>query len=109
MTLQSIEIILSKLNYTKANVMTRQGYSFASHLNWYFTEKPRTTGIVGGDNFVFDITAELNKSVINKNLPSNRRSAAQKISELFKEFDSNYRAVLEDESCGNQICFEITC
>jgi SAM-dependent methyltransferase len=109
MTLQSIEIILSKLNYTKANVMTRQGYSFASHLNWYFTEKPRTTGIVGGDNFVFDITEELNKSVINKNLPSNRRSAAQKISELFKEFDSNYRAVLEEESCGNQICFEITC
>ena len=103
MTTNTFKVILSKLHYKKADVVTRQGYSFASHLSWHFTEKPRTTGIVGGDNFVSDISTQLFKATMNKKLSENQRSAAKKIKELFQQFDRDYRATLEDEDCGNQI------
>ena len=108
MSTSTFEVILSKLRYKQADVKTWQGYSFASHLSWYFTQKPRTTGIVGGDDFVSDITVELDKAATNKKLPDNQRSAAQKIAGLLQELDRNYRAVLEGEGCGNQIRITIT-
>jgi len=103
MTTNTFEVILPKLHYKHAEVLTRQGYSFASHLSWYFTEKPRTTGIVGGDNFVSDISTQLFKTTTNKNFSENQRSAATKITGLLQELDRNYRAILEGEDCGNQI------
>jgi hypothetical protein len=107
MSLQTVKVILSKLNYTQADVVTRQGYSFASHLNWYFTEKPKTTGIVGGDNFISDISTQLIQTSKNKNLWEKQYSVATEIAELLQKFDTDYRAILEAEDCGNQIHFNI--
>lgn len=103
MTTKTFEVILSKLHYKQAHVVTRQGYSFASHLSWYFTDKPRTTGIVGGDNFVSDISSQLFKATTNKMLSENQRSAATKITGLLQQLDRDYRAAMESEGCGNQI------
>ena len=103
MSTKTFEVILSKLRYKKANVLTRQGYSFGSHLCWYFTEKPRTTGIVGGDDFVSDISTQILKATTNEHLAERQRSAAMKITGLLQEFDKDYRAILEGEDCGNQI------
>ena len=108
MSIRTFEVILSRLKYKQSKIKTRQGYSFASHLSWFFTQSPRTTGIVGGDKFVSDMTEKLNESATNKNISHNQRSAAKRISILFKELDNNYRESLENEGCGNQIHVTIT-
>lgn len=108
MTTNTFEVILSKLDYKQSDIVTRQGYSFASHLSWYFTGMPRTTGAVGGDNFISDVGTQLSKTTTDKTLSDNQRSAAKKITGLLQQFDRDYRTALEDEGCGNQIRVTIT-
>jgi hypothetical protein len=51
--------MLCRLRKKSASVAIRQGYSFVNHVNWYLTDAPRTTGVVGGDRFIDQIAARL--------------------------------------------------
>jgi 2-polyprenyl-3-methyl-5-hydroxy-6-metoxy-1,4-benzoquinol methylase len=82
------------LPISKYNIYTKQGYSFLNHSSWHFTDKPRTTGIVGGDLFVKDLTNSFNNSRIIFN---------KEIINLFNDFDIKYKEILENNDFGNQI------
>ena len=77
---------------------TKQGYSFLNHLNWYFTGKPRTTDIVGGDKFV---------AVVSKRLSSSNRKLGKQLSDLVNRFDYKYRTLIEKYDLGNQIILKV--
>lgn len=78
------------------NIKTRQGYSFFNHIMWYFDGKPRTTGIVGGDNYAADIQEKLKSSTVGG-----------KLAKLALEFDRKYLSIIEKEALGNQIILTI--
>ncbi len=75
-------------------IKTKQGYSFINHLSWYLTQKPRTTGMVGGDRYVNDISVTLS---------SNSHELGQKLANLIELFDRQYRESIELHGWGNQI------
>ena len=58
-SLKKILDILARKYRFSFNIKTKQGYSLFNHIIWYFTGKPRTTGIVGGDNYTTDIEEKL--------------------------------------------------
>ena len=62
---------------------TEQGYSFYNHLSWYFTNKPKTTGIVGGDNFTNEIISTFKQN----------NDIEQSLRELILKFDNEYKKV----------------
>ena len=76
------------------NIYSKQGYSFLNHSSWHFTNKPRTTGIVGGDLFVKDLTNLFDFSKV---------PFKNELINLFDQFDFNYKNILEKNHFGNQI------
>lgn len=97
----AIKRLMAELNSNiriSYHLKTRQGYSFLNHLNWYFTGKPRTTGIVAGDAYVTDVS---------KRLCSSKKRLGRELSCCLKEFDLKYRSLIEKYNNGNQIILEI--
>jgi 2-polyprenyl-3-methyl-5-hydroxy-6-metoxy-1,4-benzoquinol methylase len=101
MTPQSVRCLFDRLDEVRATVTTRQGYSFINHTSWFLTNAPRTTGVVGGDNFVSEMIAKL--SANSAAAGALHPTLGQRIAELLKNFDANYRALLESADYGNQI------
>ncbi|MCZ6820882.1 MAG: class I SAM-dependent methyltransferase [Calditrichaeota bacterium] len=75
-------------------VSTRQGYSFLNHASWHFTQKPGTTGIVGGDHYIENVS---------ESLAAGNSSLGEALSHLLVEFDTAYRETIEAADFGNQI------
>lgn len=108
-SLQSIKQIVKYLDKHDARIETRQGYSFINHINWFLTNAPRTTNVVGGDNFVSDFI-ELLKPKDPRYVPgwgSKHYLLAGELADLIHDFDRNYRQILEKHGYGNQIRFII--
>jgi SAM-dependent methyltransferase len=97
--------MLEQVKAPKSVVSTRQGYSFANHVSWYLTGAPRTTGVVGGDNFISDIVGRLRGSDETRESNPARQSAAaaKHLAAMIEEFDVAYRGYLESSDLGNQI------
>lgn len=100
-SVRAIKRLMAELN-RNANISyhleTCQGYSFLNHLNWHFTGKPRTTGIVGGDRYVEEVS---------KILCLSKKKLGRELSDCLEAFDSRYRALIEKYNCGNQIVLKI--
>jgi 2-polyprenyl-3-methyl-5-hydroxy-6-metoxy-1,4-benzoquinol methylase len=100
----SVEAIRRLMSVLKHNysisyhLKTEQGYSFFNHLNWYFIRKPRTTGIVGGDKFVLDVS---------KKISSSNRKLGRELSDLINRFDCKYRSLIEKYDLGNRIILKV--
>ena len=93
-SVKSAKKFVKHLPLSKFKIYTKQGYSFLNHISWHFTNKPRTTGIVGGDLFVNDLTNLIDSSSVPfKNEMIN----------LFNQLDINYKSILEKNDFGNQI------
>ncbi|MBF0427583.1 MAG: class I SAM-dependent methyltransferase [Magnetococcales bacterium] len=105
MSFCAVEKMVAKLPKSYAKVESRQGYSFVNHLNWYLTQKPRTTGIVGGDRFIEDIVSQLQSE--NAALNVEQTQIIDRLLSLMVNFDKEYRAVLEQGNYGNQIRFVV--
>ena len=104
-SLQSIRQIAKTLDKPDAGIETRQGYSFINHINWFLTNSPRTTNVVGGDNFVSEFTAAL-RPVESRIVPEwkhDHQIMAGELADLIDEFDRKYRHILEKNGYGNQI------
>lgn len=103
MTPRAVERLFARLRGLSPEIATRQGYSFVNHSNWFLTHAPRTTGVVGGDNFVSDILLQLHPEAAIEEWDSRRRVLAARLAELVRSFDVEYRRTLEREQYGNQI------
>jgi hypothetical protein len=101
---KAINKLMACVRSGNISVSTRQGYSFANHLSWYLTNAPRTTGVVGGDNYTKDILARLNNNSEKFSLNSKAEAPiANGLVSIIKDFDSCYKKYLEDHGYGNQI------
>ena len=98
----SIENLLDRLNLREVDIKieTKQGYSFINHINWFLNNKPKTTGIVGGDRFLEEMLLPLKTSFENSQL-------SQELITLMGSFDVEYKKVLEKYNLGNRIILEI--
>jgi SAM-dependent methyltransferase len=94
----AVERAVAKLRKREASVTARQGYSFVNHASWFLTNAPRTTGVVGGDNFV--------RTMLEALAAGNTALGAQ-LAELIREFDARYRRTLEAARFGNQVRFVV--
>lgn len=106
---QTIRQIVKSLDKRDARIETRQGYSFINHINWFLTKAPRTTNVVGGDNFVRDFT-ELLQPGDSRSIQAWEKKhylMAEELVDLIHEFDRNYRQILKKHGYGNQIRFII--
>tara|TARA_B110000046_G_scaffold41162_1_gene45590 strand:- start:44 stop:1000 length:957 start_codon:yes stop_codon:yes gene_type:complete len=92
-TEKAMRKFISALPSLKQKIFTKQNYSFINHLNWHLTSVPKTTGIVGGDNFLNEWSDKLNNELI----------FTSEIKQLMKDFDDTYRNILERNKYGNQI------
>ena len=107
MSARSVDRMLAEVKKGSASVQTRQGYSFVNHVSWFLTNAPRTTGVVGGDNFVRDILARLGVTGDVTEWDDRQRALAGELGALISKFDSEYRNMLERQRYGNQIRFVI--
>jgi SAM-dependent methyltransferase len=107
-TPRAVERMAARLRKHSSVTVTRQGYSFVNHIGWFLTGQPRTTNVVGGDNFVRDILTLLRPDKIAAGWDQARRSLATRLADLIAEFDGNYRRVLEEHGYGNQIHLVVT-
>jgi 2-polyprenyl-3-methyl-5-hydroxy-6-metoxy-1,4-benzoquinol methylase len=105
MTPRAVGRMLARLTTEKTEVSTRQGYSVVNHVSWFLTNAPRTTGVVGGDNFVRDIMALLrpDAGLDSSDRDEARRALACRLGTLLGAFDVEYRRLLEEYDYGNQI------
>jgi len=108
LTPRAVERLAAQLRKRSAKTVTRQGYSFVNHISWFLSGAPRTTGVVGGDNFVRDIITLLRANVPAGGRDETRRASASQLADLIADFDRAYRRVLEDHGYGNQIHLVIT-
>jgi 2-polyprenyl-3-methyl-5-hydroxy-6-metoxy-1,4-benzoquinol methylase len=106
---QSVRMIINRLRKRSAYIETRQGYSFINHVNWFLTHAPRTTAIVGGDNFVKDFTGSLQPTDIEDvaSWTPQQYAVAGELVDLITEFDRCYMETLERHDYGNQVRFVI--
>jgi hypothetical protein len=104
----SVERLLQRLEIRDWSMGTRQGYSFINHVSWYLTNAPRTTGVVGGDNFVANIVAKLRAGPAEAGFNGGQATLATQMADLVARFDAEYRQLIERHSYGNQIRFVIT-
>jgi 2-polyprenyl-3-methyl-5-hydroxy-6-metoxy-1,4-benzoquinol methylase len=104
---RAVERLVAKLHKRSAVITTRQGYSVVNHCSWFLTNAPRTTGVVGGDNFVRDILAQLGDDASPEGSRA-RRALAPQLAELIAACDRQYRSVLEENQYGNQIRLVVT-
>jgi len=98
MSMNAVERMVAKLRKSAANVESRQGYSFVNHASWFLTNAPRTTGVVGGDNFVRDMTQALT---------AGGTALGARLRDLLAQFDAQYRAAIEAARFGNQVRFVV--
>jgi SAM-dependent methyltransferase len=94
MSQTAVERAVAKLRKRDASVVTRQGYSFVNHASWFLTNAPRTTGVVGGDNFVRNML---------ETLAAGKTALGAQLAEQIREFDTRYRRTLEAARFGNQV------
>jgi hypothetical protein len=99
----------------KAKVVSRQGYSFVNHVSWFLTNGPRTTGVVGGDNFARDILAQMRAGeAVTGGRPTDAadakktEEAAIGLAKMIEDFDRSYKRFLEERRLGNQIRISIS-
>lgn len=90
-SVRALERLLAQLE-ASASVRTIEGYSIVSHLSWFLTNAPRTTGVVGGDRLVEEVAARLGGDV----------------AKLVADVDARYRTLLEEQSLGNQLHAVVT-
>jgi SAM-dependent methyltransferase len=90
-SVRALERLVAQLA-APSSVRTVEGYSLVSHLSWYLTNGPRTTGVVGGDRLVEEIGARVGGDV----------------AKLVADMDSRYRTLLEEQSLGNQLHAVVT-
>lgn len=95
---ESLKNLFDQLSNAKAEIITKQGYSFLNHVSWHFTNAPRTTGIVGGDNFINDLKGHILSSKVN---------FKEDFFSLISEFNTKYKEMLEKNDYGNQIICKI--
>lgn len=105
LTPRAVDRMLSRLRKRHATVAIRQGYSFVNHVSWYLTNAPRTTGIVGGDEFIAQITARLDAEAEHG---AEHGALGRRLAKLIRDFDAEYRRILEEHRYGNQIRFVVT-
>lgn len=104
----AVERLVARLHKRRAVVTTRQGYSLVNHCSWFLSNTPRTTGVVGGDNFVRDIVAQLSGDAAIAEGDAARRALATRLADLIAACDRQYRSQLEQQQYGNQIRFVVT-
>jgi hypothetical protein len=98
--------MVERLRAGKSSVVTRQGYSIVNHISWFLTNGPRTTGVVGGDNFIRDIVARLRETERGESTETAGDPlgpSAGTLAEMIGRFDASYREFLESQQLGNQI------
>ena len=102
----SLRRLIEQIRAGRSVVSTKQGYSIVNHISWFLTNAPRTTGVVGGDNFIRDIVARLRST----SEPPHETAATVGLSEaagwlagMIERFDASYREYLESRELGNQI------
>ena len=103
---QAVKRLIERLRAGESSVFTRQGYSFVNHVSWFLTGAPRTTGVVGGDNFVADIVTQLkapSKDGAEAAAKVRRDVSAAHLADMIQAFDVSYRQYLEAQELGNQI------
>lgn len=103
MSVRTVERLCAQLRGVTAQVATRQGYSFVNHVSWHLTNAPRTTGVVGGDNFVAGILEQLQPSNGRSGEETRRAQLSARLAGLLSAFDTEYRRAIEAERYGNQI------
>ncbi len=103
MSARTVDRMMARLEGVKPQITTRQGYSFVNHTSWHLTNAPRTTGIVGGDNFVSGIRSQLVPGAPVPRLGGRRKDLAATLAGLIARFDSDYKKAIEVERYGNQI------
>lgn len=101
-SVKSSQKMLERLNIDSENstVKTHEGYSFINHINWFLTQKPRTTNIVGGDKFVNQLIQSVNDS---SSSASPNSALSGELVNLLSKFDFEYNHLLEKYDYGNQI------
>ena len=102
MSALTMDRMLKRVDGVSAAVTTRQGYSFVNHASWFLTNAPRTTGVVGGDNFVRGILGQLHPERHAAQHDTRRQGLATHLAELLSAFDATYRRAIEDWRYGNQ-------
>ena len=108
LTPRAVERMAAALRKRRFAVATRQGYSFINHISWFLANAPRTTSVVGGDNFVRDVVAQLRPEGAIAEWDERRRTLAGRLADLITSFDVEYRRALEESHYGNQIRFVVT-
>jgi hypothetical protein len=108
LTPRAVERMLARLRKRNSAVTTRQGYSFVNHVSWFLTNAPRTTGVVGGDNFIPEILQQLRQVGETGGRGAECAALAGRLADLIAGFDAEYRRILEEDLYGNQIRFVIT-
>ena len=86
--------------YVFMPIQTKQEYSFFNHLRWYFTNKPFTTGIVGGDKLPENINSQIAKGPYYHNQDDD---ISKKVINLISDTDKKYKKIIEDNFSGNKI------
>lgn len=90
----AVRKLIGQLPARSSSVSTRQGYSFANQVGWYLNNGPRTTGMVGGDYYTQEIVDRLGAS------PT---ALGVQLAKHVREFDAEYRRIIERHEYGNQI------
>jgi len=103
MTAHAVDRMMARVTGVTPEVQTRQGYSFVNHVSWFLTNAPRTTGVVGGDNFVPGILAQLRGGSQTAAADERGAALASRLADLVAAFDGEYRRTIERERYGNQI------
>ena len=98
MSATTVERLVERLKKGSATVTTRQGYSIANHTSWFLTNAPRTTGVVGGDNFLRDMLSALSTT---------GHALGAELGAIVSEFDRRYRDAIEKHRYGNQVRFVV--
>ncbi len=103
-SIKSFEVISSIFSKKEFSIINKQYYSLFNHLKWFFTNKPSTTGIVGGDNFTDDIINEIKNS---EGKSSKDILLSKKIIDFIKSIDQDYKKIIEENDLGNNIIIKI--
>ena len=103
-SVNSFLVIKDIFKESNFEIVDKQGYSFFNHLKWYFTDKPSTTGLVGGDNFPLNIKKKL---LCNNEKSKEEELISQEIGDLIQETDKKYKDIIEKYKMGNQIIIKI--
>tara|TARA_B100000212_G_scaffold319397_1_gene276506 strand:- start:265 stop:1215 length:951 start_codon:yes stop_codon:yes gene_type:complete len=98
-SVKSLEKLSKLIDRSIFKIYNQQGYSLYNHLKWYFTNKPSTTGIVGGDIFTEDIKNQITN---NKDI-----KLSNKIKTLITNTNKEYQKIIEENNMGNSIIVRI--